>query len=188
MHEVWHSFYKPTFSRKKSKKKFSVFILKKTLSLSIHLFSQICYHVKSAECKHIKGTTHNVQKFSLPAYFWKIGPQKEKMKKFVIILKYELKKCYSTKMCSKIKLSYAEVQNYATKAYKKKWTSQGHKIHFFCLILPNCIILMLIQSCSKIFINIPWDIKKYYFINELHVKTGNWNRKFFKYLVDIITH
>lgn len=47
---------------------------------------------------------------------------------------------------------------------------------------------MLIQSCSKIFINIPWDIKKYYFINELHVKTGNWNRKFFKYLVDIITH
>jgi len=119
VHEVWHSFYKPTFSRKKSKKKFSVFILKKTLSLSIHLFSQICYHVKSAECKHIKGTTHDVQKFSLPAYFWKIGPQKEKMKKFVIFLKYELKKCYSTKMCSKIKLSNAEVQNYATKAYKK---------------------------------------------------------------------
>jgi len=45
-------------------------MLKKVLlyaSTLIHLFNQICHDVKSAECRHIKGTTHSMQKFSLAA-------------------------------------------------------------------------------------------------------------------------
>lgn len=54
-------------------------MLKKILlyaSSVIHLFSQIYRCVKSAECKHIKGTTHNMKKFNLDARFWKIGLQR----------------------------------------------------------------------------------------------------------------
>lgn len=40
-----------------------------------HLFSQICHHVKSADCKCIIGITHNVKKFSLAAHFWETSIQ-----------------------------------------------------------------------------------------------------------------
>ena len=71
----------------------------------IHLFSQICHHVNSAECKHIKGTTHNVKKFSLAAHFWKIRLHRvRENEQHRIGLKHEMTKlCCCSKMCSKMK-------------------------------------------------------------------------------------
>lgn len=73
-----HPFIKPHLAEKINEMKTLECLRKFPLYASTvtYLFSQICHHVKSAECKPIKRTTHNVQKCSLPVCFWKIRTQR----------------------------------------------------------------------------------------------------------------